>query len=272
MSTRARRKNRLDRGKFVSEGLIVICLSAAAGIVGTGLGGALGALLGGGGERTAAGAMGFASGIMIGLSAFEMLPSAAGALSGVMGETPAVFAAAAIALIGAALVMLAERALDRASAGRGEGNGGQGGGRLTRAGIAAAIVIALHNLPEGVAIGGTGAAELSGGITVALMIALHDVPEGMAIGAPLAGGGVSAGRAILAAAASGITTVIGAAIGLAAGSVAWAGAVAVAAAAGSMLAATFSSLLPETYALSDSRPPVFAVLLGIAAALCFSLV
>ena len=33
------------------------------------------------------------------------------------------------------------------------------------------------------------------------------------------------------------------------------------------LAATFSSLLPETYALSDSRPPVFAVLLGIAAAL-----
>ena len=73
-------------------------------------------------------------------------------------------------------------------------------------------------------------------------------------------------------ASAGITTVIGAAIGLAAGSVAWAGAVAVAAAAGSMLAATFSSLLPETYALSDSRPPVLAVLLGIAAALCFSLV
>ena len=116
----------------MSEGLIVICLSAAAGIVGTGLGGALGALLGGGGERTAAGAMGFASGIMIGLSAFEMLPSAAGALSGVMSETPAVFAAAAIALIGAALVMLAERALDRVSTGRGEGNSGQGGGRLPR--------------------------------------------------------------------------------------------------------------------------------------------
>ena len=122
----------------MSEGLIVICLSAAAGIVGTGLGGALGALLGGGGERTAAGAMGFASGIMIGLSAFEMLPSAAGALSGVMSETPAVFAAAAIALIGAALVMLAERALDRASAGRGEGNGGQevAGRRIAKGGHA----------------------------------------------------------------------------------------------------------------------------------------
>jgi ZIP family zinc transporter len=57
-----------------------------------------------------------------------------------------------------------------------------------------AAAIALHDLPEGMAIGAGSALAPRVGLLIAIAIALHNIPEGMSIAAPLAMGGVSRRR------------------------------------------------------------------------------
>lgn len=254
-------------------------MSLAAGVVGTGLGGVLGAFLGGGSEKTVAAVSGFAAGVMIGLSAFEMIPSAFEELAETLPEYAVILAVIAALVVGALLVAVAgwiinlveskkkpspeKKNVTDATAASKAG--------LMRAGIMTAAAIAVHNFPEGVAIGGAGGAELAGGITVAIMIALHNVPEGMAITAPLTGGGEKSWKSVLIAAGAGAATILGAAVGFVIQDAsAWAGAVCMAAAAGSMLYVTAMSLLPETYELSHGKMPALAIFGGILCAFAFS--
>lgn len=60
-----------------------------------------------------------------------------------------------------------------------------------------AIGIALHDLPEGIAIAVGYAAEDTLGLLIALAIGLHNIPEGMATAAPLSMAGLSPLRIIL---------------------------------------------------------------------------
>ena len=65
-------------------------------------------------------------------------------------------------------------------------------GGLFLAGVVMAAAIALHNLPEGMVIGASYAADLAeagqDGRMMALVIGLHNIPEGMAVAVPLAAG------------------------------------------------------------------------------------
>ncbi len=54
-----------------------------------------------------------------------------------------------------------------------------------------AIGIALHDLPEGIAIAVGYAAQENLGLIIALAIGLHNIPEGMATAAPLLMGGLT---------------------------------------------------------------------------------
>lgn len=49
---------------------------------------------------------------------------------------------------------------------------------LLRTGIAVGIGLALHNFPEGLAIGSGFEASLKLGYSLAITIAIHDIPEG----------------------------------------------------------------------------------------------
>ena len=61
-------------------------------------------------------------------------------------------------------------------------------GGLFLAGVVMAAAIALHNLPEGMVIGASYAADLAeageDGRMMALVIGLHNIPEGMAVAVP----------------------------------------------------------------------------------------
>ncbi len=57
-----------------------------------------------------------------------------------------------------------------------------------------AIAMAIHDLPEGLAIGAGNAVEQQVGLFIALAIALHNIPEGMSIAAPMRLGGMSKPR------------------------------------------------------------------------------
>lgn len=56
---------------------------------------------------------------------------------------------------------------------------------LYRVGIFAAVAIAIHNFPEGLATFATAAKNIKLGIPIAMAIAIHNIPEGIAVSVPI---------------------------------------------------------------------------------------
>lgn len=81
---------------------------------------------------------------------------------------------------------------------------------LRKVGIMATIGIAIHDFPEGLALGAGFGVLNTFGFVLALGIALHNVPEGIAISLPLYHSGLSRTKSALAAAATDIPTILGA--------------------------------------------------------------
>ncbi|HRR90325.1 MAG TPA: ZIP family metal transporter, partial [Eubacteriales bacterium] len=158
----------------------VALYSFIAGVGGTFLGGVLGALV----PKKHLGVFNsVASGIMLALVCLELIPDTfkvSGLLLLVLGVAAGVLAMEVLRL-----------ALDK----------GRKGVRIKTGGILMFFAIALHNFPEGLAIGGSEA--LASGIPIAILIALHDIPEGLVVAAPLIESGVKRWKAALYAAVSG---------------------------------------------------------------------
>ena len=116
------------------------------------------------------------------------------------------------------------------------------------------LAVALHNLPEGMAVGvvyadilsGSGAITLSAALALSLGIAIQNFPEGAIISMPLRSEGVSRGRAFLYGTLSGVVEPIGALLTI------WAASLVTPAlpyllsfAAGSMIYVVVEELIPE---------------------------
>ena len=124
------------------------------------------------------------------------------------------------------------------------------------------LAVALHNLPEGMAVGAVAAALLAGTpgvtpgslLTFALGIALQNLPEGAIISMPLKAEGVSKSGAFLRGAASGFVEPIGALITVAASSLVLpALPYFLSFAAGAMLYVVVEELIPEMSAGEHSN-------------------
>lgn len=84
---------------------------------------------------------------------------------------------------------------------------------LLKTGVIVGIGLALHNFPEGLAIGSGFGASYKLGISLALAIALHDIPEGISMAVPMKSGGMKKSKALFYTFASGLTTGVGAFFG-----------------------------------------------------------
>ena len=141
--------------------------------------------------------------------------------------------------------------------------------QLFIAGLIMAIVIALHNLPEGMVIGASYATDgtkiIGGsGFLIAIVIGLHNIPEGMAVSVPLVSGGMKKWKALLVTACSGIPTVIGAVLGYALGLInPFVLSVCLSLASGAMLYVVFGELLPESILMWRSKIPALFLLIGL---------
>ena len=173
----------------------IILISTITGLA-TAVGGLLGCLFPVRRDGRLAYVLGFAGGVMLGLSMFCLLPQAfyfsGSRLLSVWG------------LLGGLLLML----LLANIFGRDDG-----AGDYRRMGIFIAIGIALHNLPEGVALGVGFQSSAAIGFMVATSLLLHNIPEGIAIGAPLGRGGRSLWRVLVLTTLAGLMTPLGAAAG-----------------------------------------------------------
>jgi ZIP family zinc transporter len=111
------------------------------------------------------------------------------------------------------------------------------------------FAIALHNVPEGMAIGvGFSGGDLGVGLPLTAAIALQDVPEGLVVALALRSAGLAPVRAALVAALSGAMEPLGALLGLGiAGGFAIAYPVSLGLAAGAMIFVVSHEIIPESH-------------------------
>ena len=276
----------------------IIVITAVAGVGGTGLGGAVGALLKRDSSRIVSLLLAFAGGIMTGVVCFDMI---SGALEPDGATEPvSVFFVVAGVLFGYVVIWLLNLWIDKKTNHEiahidadhpktaddldelihsdhyvrhetcSEDGGPASKYQLFIAGVVMACAIALHNLPEGMVIGASYAGNLEAGflggsgLIMAVIIGLHNIPEGMAVSVPLITGGSKRLKAIVITALSGAPTIIGAVVGFCLGTLSpmWLS-LSLSFAAGAMFYVVFGELLPEAILMWRSKLPAFATVVGV---------
>jgi ZIP family zinc transporter len=131
------------------------------------------------------------------------------------------------------------------------------------------IAIALHNVPEGLAVGvGVASGDASLADAVTLSIGLQNAPEGLIVAVALLAEKYSRARALWYAALSGIVEPVGAAFGFAAANVADAALpVALAFAGGAMIYVVSGEVIPESHRGEGAKAATWGTVVGCALAL-----
>ena len=257
-----------------------------AGVVGTGLGGLVGAVLQKDSNRTVSLLLSFAGGVMLSVVCFDLVVEAIETNVGVLTVIGAV-------ALGVAVIFLLNHWIDKRTnpeVAHIDENHPKTADDLDElihsdhlkhhyekkdnkfslfvAGIVMASAIALHNVPEGMTIGASYATDDgvmgSAALILAILIGLHNIPEGMAVSVPLISGGMNKGKAILITALSGIPTMIGALLGYLLGEIGALGlAMSLGFASGAMLYVVFGEILPQAILMYHSKLPAFAAITGM---------
>lgn len=272
--------------------LVALLLTVVAGGA-TSIGAALGVMGRGTSARTLAGGLGLSAGVMLYVSFVELLPEGAAVLSGAGagsggGPTTARGTALSVAAFfgGIALIALLDRLVpepvnphefsgrvdhsdvhdehrDRA----GLAADAALRARLLRTGTVMAVVLALHNVPEGFAtfVAALQAPEIA--IPVVVAIALHNIPEGLAVAVPVHRATGSRAKAFWLATMTGLAEPAGAVLGYlllapllegpAMGAV-------LAGVAGVMVFVSLDELLPAAEETGEHHTVIYSLIAGMA--------
>ena len=264
----------------------LIATTAIAGVVGTGLGGLIGALLQKDSNRVVSLLLSFAAGVMLSVVCFDLVVESIETNVGIYVVIGAI-------ALGVAVIYILNRIIDRKTnpevahidenhsktaddldelihSDHLEHHRANNDGKFSLfvAGVVMACAIALHNVPEGMTIGAAYASNngaLGGAaIILAILIGLHNIPEGMAVSVPLIAGGMPKWKAVLITASSGIPTIIGALLGYILGEIGPVGlALSLGFASGAMLYVVFGEILPQAILMYRSKRPAFSAIGGM---------
>lgn len=168
-------------------------------------------------ERTQDTLLGFGAGVMLAACAFSLILPGMEAVreQGIGGGTDlaAALVIAASILMGAGVMIGIDRMLPHEHFIKGrEGMDADTARKLQRTWLFV-FAIALHNFPEGLAIGVGYASDGAAGNALATGIAIQDVPEGLVVAVALLSAGYSRKTAVLLAILTGLVEPIGAVIG-----------------------------------------------------------
>ncbi|MDA7416181.1 ZIP family metal transporter [Xenophilus arseniciresistens] len=169
-------------------------------------------------ERVQDTLFGFGAGVMLAACAFSLIMPGLEAAKSQMLWGGGAWAAGGVVgcaiLLGAAVLMLMDKALPHEHFIKGrEGQDALAGRKLRRTWLFV-FAIALHNLPEGLAIGvGYAGTDSVGANALATGIAIQDVPEGLVVAVALLAAGYRRGVAVALGMASGLVEPLGAVIG-----------------------------------------------------------
>jgi len=239
-------------------------LGGLAGFAATAAGALPALFLRGLSNRTEDTMLGLAAGMMLAASSFSLILPGLAAGEEITGSSA--WGATAV-VAGLALGVLLMLGLDQFTPHEHEHGGpcGAGCGRVGRVWLFV-FAIALHNLPEGMAIGvAFSQGDLGVGLPLTTAIAIQDIPEGLAVAMALKAAGLSPQRAVGIAALSGLMEPVGAllGIGLASG-LALAYPVGLGLAAGAMIFVVSHEVIPETHRNGHQTPATIGLMAGFA--------
>ncbi|MCL4817964.1 MAG: ZIP family metal transporter [Vicinamibacteria bacterium] len=208
--------------------------------------------------------LGWAAGMMLAAAAFSLLLPGLEAAEALTGSSRA---AGGVVVIGMTLGVLLMLGLDRFTPHEHESVGpcGPGHDRCGRLWLFV-FAIALHNLPEGMAIGvGFAQADLSVGVPLTAAIALQDAPEGLAVALALRGAGFGPWLSVLVAGGTGLLEPLGALAGVSLGSgLAIAYPIGLGLAAGAMIFVVSHEVIPETHRNGHQTAATLGLMVGFA--------
>lgn len=219
------------------------------GMIGTTLGGVVGANLKFKTNKVISFVLEFAAGLMTAIVCFDLIPEA---LS--LESISVIILGIILGIIG---MIFCDGIINKTMKEKNSNS-------ILKTGIVIGIGLAVHNFPEGLAIGSGFEVSSSLGISLAIAIAIHDFPEGISIALPMKQGGMSAVKAITLTALSGVTTGIGAFFGALIGNIStfWI-AISLSFAAGTMLYIISCELIPESNKMYRGRVASFGNIIGI---------
>lgn len=163
--------------------------------------------------------LGFSAGVMVYVSFMELLPSGITKLEEKMSESGGWIGLAAF-FIGIFTVALIDKLIPNHdnphevhTVDEIENDTLGHHHKMYRIGLLSALVIAIHNFPEGLVTFAGSIAEPSLGITLAIAVAIHNIPEGISVAVPVLYASKSKKKAFWYSLFSGIAEPIGAVVG-----------------------------------------------------------
>ena len=217
------------------------------GVTGTTLGGVFGTFLNKNSNRLLSFILEFSAGLMTAIICFELIPEAIKIID---------ISSCIIYIFSGVITMIAcNKLVDRFF----KFNSND----FIKTGFIISLGLALHNFPEGLAIGAGFNHSLQLGIALAVAILLHDIPEGLAISLPLQVGGISKTKTITLVMLSGVTTGIGTFFGVLISNISesFIG-FSLAFAAGAMLYIVSCELIPQSNKLYSGNFATYANIIG----------
>lgn len=231
---------------------LTIIVGLLIGVIGTGLGGLAIVLLGKPNDKVLSGVLGFAGGIMLSVIFIDLIPEAI-KITGIIPS--AIGIVAGILFILSTDFLLPHKYIIRSD---------NPNSHFIKIGIVLGIGIALHNIPEGLAIGVGYTANERLGYTVGLTMLIQNIPEGIAMAAPLYMGGTKRIKIVGITALSGVPMGVGVLISSLFSNIAPAIlSVGLGFAAGAMLFIVLDEMIPEANTIEQSHIPTIGALIGI---------
>ncbi|WP_300164930.1 zinc transporter ZupT [Solidesulfovibrio sp.] len=206
--------------------LIAFSLTLFAGLA-TGVGSMIAFLTRRTNTRVLSMALGFSAGVMIYVSFVEIFAKAQEVLTGSLGKVGGAWSTAGAFFGGVALIALIDKlvpsyenphemhTIEEMDWGQENlpKNETHDFAKLRRTGLFAALAIAIHNFPEGLATFTAALTEPALGVAIATAIAIHNIPEGIAVSIPLYYATGSRKKAFALSFLSGVTEPVGALVG-----------------------------------------------------------
>lgn len=221
------------------------------GTFGTTLGGIIGCIFNKVSNKFLSFILSFASGLMMSVICFDLIPEAleiSNILMVIFGILFGIFA-----MVYCDLLVQKKFRVDKKLSSN----------SLLKTGIIVSIGLAIHNFPEGLAIGSGFDVSMKLGIGLAIAICLHDIPEGISMAVPMKKGGMKIWKVLLYVILSGVTTGVGALVGAIIGNISQnIIAMSLGFAAGAMLYIVSGELIPESNKLYKGRLGVIGNMLG----------
>lgn len=206
--------------------------------------------------------LGFGAGVMAAAACFSLIIPGVAAGATLLGSKPAGATLVAVGLVaGALFLLLADKAVPHEH--QRAGRHGPDWMQLRRVWLMV-FAIALHNFPEGMAIGvGFSGGDTSVGIPLTAAIAIQDIPEGLVVAVALRTIAYAPGLAVAIAALTGLAEPLGAIVGVAlTAGFAPLYPVGLGFAAGAMLWVVSHEIIPETHRKGHEQAATLGIIGG----------